>query len=523
LGIEVSTGRATELGRLNDAFDVLVIGGGATGVGTALDAAARGYKTALVEASDFAKATSSRSTKLIHGGVRYLQNGELGLVRESLHERANLRRNAAHLVKKLGFICPAYRCHEGPLFFAGFTAYDMLAGFTNFPRSRPVGRAEALRLSPDLKAKGLYGGIRYFDGQFDDARLALAIARTAADRGATVLNYVRAVSFLYENGRAYGAIVRDEETGREIETRAKVVVNATGIFVDELRSLDEPGVSPLLSHSRGSHVVFPAHVYRGSDALLVPKTDDGRVLFIIPWQGSIVIGTTDVPVQTSELDPKATNEEIDFIIGQANKYLQTPVARKDALATYAGLRPLVSGKASSTAKLSREHLVDVSPTGLVTVTGGKWTTYRKMAEDTIDVAAREGKLAVAKSPTATLGLHGNPSRGAKSDGKYAAYGTDAEALLALEREDPALAGPLAPQVSFTGAQVVFAVREELARTVDDVLARRTRTLFTNAGAALAAAPAVGALLARELGHDDVWQAEQLATFARIAAQDAQTV
>jgi glycerol-3-phosphate dehydrogenase len=512
--------RASELGRLDDTFDVLVIGGGATGVGAALDAVSRGYKTALVEASDFAKATSSRSTKLIHGGVRYLQNGELGLVRESLHERANLLRNASHLVTELGFLCPAYRCYEGPLFFAGFTAYDMLAGFSNFPRSRPIGRAEALRRSPDLKAAGLYGGIRYFDGQFDDARLALAIARTAADRGATVLNYVRALRFLYENGRARGAVVRDEETGNEIETRAKVVVNATGIFVDELRSLDEPGVSPLLSHSRGSHVVFPAHAYRGNDALLVPKTDDGRVLFVIPWQGSIVIGTTDVPVDGTELDVKPTNEEIEFIIGQANKYLKTPVARKDALATYAGLRPLVSGKASSTAKLSREHLVDISPTGLVTVTGGKWTTYRKMAEDTIDVAAREGKLALSPSPTARLGLHGNPPRRTPRDAKYAAYGTDAEALRALEREEPALAEPLDAQVPLTGAQVAFAAREEAARTVDDVLARRTRTLFVNVEAALRAAPRVASLLARELGRDEGWQTAQLAGFARIAADVA---
>jgi glycerol-3-phosphate dehydrogenase len=504
---------------LDDTFDVLVIGGGATGLGVALDAVARGYKTALVEGSDFAKGTSSRSTKLIHGGIRYLQNGELSLVRESLRERANLRRNAAHIVSELGFICPVYHCLEGPLFFAGFSAYDFLAGTSNLAPSRPLGRAETLRHAPDLKKRGLYGSIRYFDGQFDDARLALAIARTAIERGATVVNYVRATGFLYENERACGALVRDEETGTEFETRAKVVINATGIFIDELRALDEPGVTPLLSHSRGSHVVFPASVFRGGDALLVPKTDDGRVLFIIPWQGSVVMGTTDVPVDRTQLEVGATSEEIDFIITHANKYLETPVTRSGALATYAGLRPLVSGKASATAKLSREHLVDVSRRGLVTVAGGKWTTYRKMAEDTVDVAAREGKLPAAPSPTARVALHGNPGRGASREVRYAGYGTDGAALEALERDDPTLAEPFHPALPYTGAQVIFAAREELARTVDDVLARRTRALFHDAAAARAAAPAVATLLARALHRDEAWQADQIAAFAAIADQD----
>jgi glycerol-3-phosphate dehydrogenase len=515
--------RETLVRQLDDDFDVLVIGGGATGLGTALDSVARGYKTALVEASDFAKATSSRSTKLVHGGVRYLQNGELSLVRESLHERANLRRNARHVVHELGFICPAYRCYEGPLFFAGFAAYDLLAGFSNFGFSRPLGPLATLSRMPDLRRRGLYGSVRYFDGQFDDARLALAIARTALDRGAVVTNYARAVRFLYANDRACGALVRDEETGAEIETRAKVVINATGIFVDELRSLDEPGVGPLLSHSRGSHVVFAADKFRGGDALLIPKTDDGRVLFIIPWQGCVVMGTTDVPVDGTALDVGATSEEIDFIIAQANKYLEVPVARRDALATYAGLRPLVSGKASTTAKLSREHLVDVSSHGVVTVAGGKWTTYRKMAEDTIDVAAREGGLRAAPSPTAKIGLHGNPATEAPAGTRYAAYGTDGVAVASLERDDPGLIEPLDARLPYTRAQVVFAAREEFARTVDDVLARRTRALFHDVDAAKAAAPAVATLLSAELGRDAAWEAAQVATFTTIAALSATTL
>jgi glycerol-3-phosphate dehydrogenase len=512
--------RDDAVARLDDRFDVLVIGGGATGLGAALDAAARGYKTALVEGSDFAKATSSRSTKLVHGGIRYLQNGEVGLVRESLSERANLRRNAPHLVTELEFICPAYRCYEGPLFYAGFTAYDLLAGPSGFRRSRPLGPAATLRRTPGLKRRGLYGSMRYSDAQFDDARLALAIARSAVDRDAVVANYVRATAFVYENGRARGALVRDEENGREIEVRASVVVNATGIFVDEVRRLDDPNAAPLLQHSRGSHVVFPGSAFPGGDALLVPKTDDGRVLFVIPWLGHVVIGTTDIPVEGTMLDPAPTSDEIDFIIAQANKYLETPLARSAALATYAGLRPLVSGKAATTAKLSREHVVDVSSSGVVTVTGGKWTTYRKMAEDTIDVAAREAGLAMRPSQTARLALHGSPGPQAASRERYAAYGTDGTALEALERADPGLAAPLREGFPATRAQVVYAAREELARTVDDVLARRTRALFLDVAAARAAAPAVAALLAVELSRDATWEREQVATFDALAREVA---
>ncbi len=516
--------RSALIAQLSERFDILIIGGGATGLGAAVDAATRGYRTVLVEGSDFAKATSSRSTKLAHGGIRYLQNGDIGLVREALHERSNMRRNAAHLVDQLGFVAPLYRWFEGPYFFAGFKAYDLLAGSSNFERSRYLGRRETLQRVPDLKQSGLRGSIRYFDGLFDDARLALALARTALDHGATIVNYVRATGFLYENGRACGAFLRDEETASEFEVRASVVVNATGIFVDELRRLDDRTAAPLLSHSRGSHLVFAPEVFRGKDALLVPKTDDGRVLFAIPWHGHVVVGTTEVPVATAELDVAPTREEADFIIGQINKYLEKPVARKDALAAFAGLRPLVSGKASSTAKLSREHLIDVSKSGIVTVTGGKWTTYRKMAADTIDIARREGELPVAQSRTAKLSLHGNPgSSGHPSDVDYASYGTDRGELFELERADPALREPLHPRLPYTRAEVIFATRSEMARTVDDVLARRTRSSFIDIEAARSAAPLVATLMGHELGRDAAWEREQLAAFETIAGQDAAAV
>ncbi len=513
--------RAGLIARLAGDFDVLVIGGGATGLGAAVDAVSRGYRTALVEASDFAKATSSRSTKLAHGGIRYLQNGDVGLVREALHERANMRRNAAHLVDRLGFICPLYRRRDAPYYFAGFKAYDLLAGGSNFEASRYLGRAATLTRVPDLEDRGLRGSIRYFDGAFDDARFALALARTALDRDAVVVNYVGATRFLYSGKRVCGAIVRDEETGAEQEVRAKAVVNATGIFVDELRKLDDAQAAPLLSHSRGSHLVFAQDVFRGEDALLVPKTDDGRVLFVIPWHGNVIVGTTDIPVARPELDAAPSREEADFIIAQVNKYLAKPVARRDALAAFAGLRPLVSGKAASTAKLSREHLVDVAESGLVTVTGGKWTTYRKMAADTVDAAVRAGGLTPAPSRTERLSLHGNPGPDAHpSDVDYASYGTDRSELIALERASPALAERLHPALPYTQAEVTFAARSELARTVDDVLARRTRATFIDVAAARAAAPLVASLMSHELGRDAGWEAEQLAAFERIAERDA---
>ncbi len=513
--------RADLLGRLNGEFDVLIIGGGATGLGAAVDAVTRGYRTAVVEASDFAKATSSRSTKLVHGGVRYLEKGDIGLVREALHERANLLHNAPHLVDRLGFLLPLYRFRDVPYYFAGLKAYDVLAGKSRFPASTYLTRTATLERSPDLRAAQLHGSIEYYDGRFDDARLALALARTALDHGATAVNYVRAQRFLYVRGKVAGARVRDEESGREYDVRAKVVINATGIFVDELRQLDDASAQPVLAHSRGSHIVFAREVYRGDHALLVPKTKDGRVLFAVPWQEHVVVGTTDIAVPRAELDVSPTSEEIDFIITEVNNYLARPVTRADVRAAFAGLRPLVSGKAATTAKLSREHFIEVAPSGLVTITGGKWTTYRKMAEDTVDAAANAAGLARAPSRTAGLPLHASPApHEFMADAEYAQYGRDRAALLALEAADPTLARRLDERLPLTRTEVVYAARCEMARTVDDVLARRTRALFLNAQASRAAASEVAALLAAELGRDDAWQRAQLADFANIAGDGA---
>jgi glycerol-3-phosphate dehydrogenase len=460
-------------GALDDAFDVVVIGGGASGLGAAVDAVSRGYKTALIEAVDFAQGTSSRSTKLIHGGVRYLAEGDIHLVREALRERAILRKNAPHLVHDLGFICPAYRWYEAPYYFAGLTAYDLLAGRENFGRNRYLSARETVARLPALSARGLRGAIRYHDGQFDDARLAISLARTAIDLGAVVVNYARAVAFERKGTRISGVRVCDGETGGEVSVRARVVVNATGVFSDELRGLDDPAARPLLKLSRGSHIVVPHDAFPGDDALLVPKTDDGRVLFIIPWLGHVLIGTTDIPEAAPSLDPVPTEEEIDYLLTHAVRYLTQPIAREQVTAAFCGLRPLVDGAATSTARLSREHIVETSLSGLVTIAGGKWTTYRQMAQDTIDVALKVGRLTPAPCRTQDLPLH--------------------ESLL------PGTGVKLHPNLPYTEDDVLFAALHEMARTVDDVLGRRTRASFLSAKDSAACAPRVSQLLARARG------------------------
>ncbi len=540
--------RATGIARLeSETFDVLVVGGGATGLGAAVDAAARGYRTALIESEDFAKATSSRSTKLVHGGVRYLQQGDIGLVREALHERANLLRNAPHLVHELRFVVPAYRWFELAYYGAGLAAYDLLAGRSGFARSRIVGPRRARALIPALRAAGLRGAIVYSDAQFDDARLAVTLARTAVDRGAALANYVRATGFVYDERRTdaaqvAGGVVRriagvealDRETNRTFAIRARAVINATGIFVDEVRALDNRAAKPLLTHSRGSHVVVradalgrtaraPAGAAWGpidDAALLVPSTPDGRVLFALPWHDRVVIGTTDIAASQAELDPVPTRAEIAYLLETVNGYLAEPLAASDVLATFAGLRPLVDRKAATSAQQSREHAVDVSASGLVTIAGGKWTTYRKMAEDVVDAAAARAGLPQRPSPTAALALHGAPPADARArepgaEGSLTVYGTDEVAIAALRAHDPGLRERLHPSLSYTYAEVVYAARHEMARTVDDVLSRRTRAAFLDTAAARASAPAVAALLARELGRDEDWQAAQVRAFGAL--------
>lgn len=488
--------REAALERLaRETFDVLIVGGGATGLGAAVDAATRGYRTALVEGGDFACGTSSRSTKLVHGGVRYLQQGNVALVREALHERAALHRNAPHLVTDREFVVPAYDWISLAYYRAGLLAYDALAGRSAFGRSRRLTPGEARERLPFLRADGLRGAIAYHDGEFDDARLAITLARTAVDAGAAIANYARVSAFVRQGGRVAGAVVTDRESGSVFNVRAAAVVNATGIFADEVRAIDDANAAPLLRFSRGSHIVVQAsRAGLPRSALLVPKTRDRRVLFVVPWNGRIVVGTTDVAQERAAHDPHPSPEEIAYILETAAPYMETPLREDDITAAFAGIRPLVARTPAGTARLSREHAIEVSASGLITITGGKWTTYRKMAQDALDTAIDAAGLPKAACTTQSLPLRGATASAA--DEPFGVYGTDARDLLALVDADPALGERLHPRLPYVAAQVIYARTHEMARNADDVLARRLRATFLDEAAARECRPRVEELLAR---------------------------
>ena len=506
--------RASLLARLRetDAWDVVVIGGGATGLGCAVDASSRGHRTLLLEAHDFAKGTSSRATKLIHGGVRYLAQGNLPLVHEALAERSRLLANAPHLVRKLRFVVPAYHWLDIPKFGAGLAFYDLMSGMHGIGRSRVLDAASTIVALPTLRPGGLRGGIAYWDAQFDDARLALALMRTHVDLGGLALNYLPVDGLVVEDGQVNGVLAHDAETGETFRIAAGVVVNATGVWADAIRRAELPQVRPLLKPSQGVHVVVDAEFLPGRDALLVPQTADGRVLFVIPWQGRVLIGTTDSPRQDLPLEPQPLAGEIDFILDAVTPYLVRPPTRADVRSVFVGLRPLIgAGDRSATRSLSREHCIEVSPGGLVTITGGKWTTYRRMAEETVDTAQSVAGLSRRPCVTAELRLHGAEA-GASSD----PYGSTRAAVDAL----PGAGLPVHAGLRLTEAEVRYAARCELARGVEDVLARRHRALFLDAAGAAAAAPQVARLLAEELGKDAAWCEAEVGRFGALARQYA---
>ena len=500
-------------------WDMVIIGGGATGVGIAVDAASRGYAVALVEQHDFGKGTSSRSTKLVHGGVRYLEQGNISLVMEALKERGLLRQNAPHLVTNLAFVVPNYDWWEAPFYGLGLKVYNVLAGKYGFGHSQILSRDETLERLPTIRTEGLLGGVVYYDGQFDDARLLVNLVQTAQEQGAAVANYVEAIAITKGgDGFVDGVLARDAESGRELTLRGKVVINAAGPFSDRVRRLAEPDASRLIAPSQGVHLVFPSSFLRGTSAIMVPHTSDGRVMFAIPWHGHTVVGTTDTPIAEPTLEPVALEEEIAFILDTAGRYLDRPPTRADVLSVFVGIRPLVkSGHSRLTAALSRDHTIHIDASGLLTTTGGKWTTYRHMAEAAVDQAADLARLPERPCVTRTLGIHGfHQSR--ETPGRLSLYGSDAPAVQALAASDPALSAPLDAELPYTGAEIVWGVREELARTLEDVLARRTRALFLNARAAVRMAPAAAALVARELGKDDAWTRSEVDRFARLARQ-----
>ena len=510
------TPRDERLARIREAkpWDLVVIGGGATGLGTALDASTRGYKTLLLEAHDFSKGTSSRSTKLVHGGVRYLAQGNVGLVREALRERGRLLRNAPHLVHELPFLIPSFSLFSTPYYGLGLWLYDRLAGNLNLGPSRAVSKAEAMAMIPTINDERLRGGILYQDGQFDDSRLAIALLRSIDDHGGTALNAIGVNAILKKSsGAVDGVRATDAETGESFSIKAKAVVNATGVFADEVRRLDDSSAKAMIAPSQGAHIVVDARFLPGRTALMVPKTDDGRVLFAIPWHDRVIIGTTDTPVSKVTFEPKPLDEEIAFLLGHAQRYLDPAPRLEDILSVYAGLRPLISQGNAISSKVSREHAAVVSKTGLITITGGKWTTYRKMGEDAVNLAAKVADLPNVPSVTADLRLHGWVEHG--EPGILGTYGSDIEPLNALIAERPEWGQPIHPALPYVQGELVWAIRFEAARTVEDLLARRTRALFLDAKAAWQAAPLAAALLANELGRDSAWVARQMESFKTV--------
>lgn len=495
-----------------DPWDVLIIGGGATGVGAAVDAAARGHSVLLVEGSDFGKGTSSRSTKLVHGGVRYLQKGDIPLVMGALKERGIMRQNAPHLVSDLAFVVPNYTWWEAPFYGIGMKVYDALAGRYGFGKSRLLSSEETVERIPTIATEGLRGGVIYYDGQFDDARMLINMATTAAEQGATLVNYCR-VEGLLRNSSGFVSGVRavDQDGGQELEFRARVVLNCTGPFADGVRRLDDPEVSDLIAPSTGVHIVLSREFLPKGTAIMVPHTTDGRVLFAIPWHDCVVVGTTDNPVDEISLEPRPTREEVDFILENARRYLEKPPELTDVLSVFSGIRPLArAGSGGDTAALSRDHTISVSKSGLVTMAGGKWTTYRHMAEDLIDTAETLGGLEQRPCVTRTLNIHGffqHPEQ----LGELAHYGSDAAEVKKLLKQDDN-DQPLHPRLKIKRGEVRWMARQEMAQTVDDVLSRRARCLLFDAKAASDSAQVVAEILAQEHGRDEAWVTTQTETF-----------
>ncbi len=512
--------RETALDRIRsgETFDILICGGGATGLGAAVDAAARGHSVCLIEQADFANGTSSRSTKLIHGGVRYLRQGQISLVTGALRERERLIHNAPHLVCSVPFVIPAYRWWQRAYYGTGLKVYEKLGGHDSFDPSKILSRRELIELLPTVERESLRGGVLYHDGQFDDARLAIVLAQTASDHGAAVVNRVRCVGVTKtERGRLAGLLARDEESGAELEIGARTVINATGPFTDGIRRRDDPRAPLLVRPSQGVHVVLPREFLPGDHAMLIPRTDDGRVIFAVPWHGRVVAGTTDTPVEEASLEPRALPEEFDFLLGHLGRYLSCDPRPADVLSVFAGLRPLVKGETgTSTASLSRDHLITVSDSGLITIAGGKWTTYRKMGEDVVDRAEELGGLTRRACPTADLPLHGSEEISCNLTTEIDAYGSDSRRIEALIAAEPELADYIDRRLDLQKAEVVWFARDEMARTVDDVLSRRCRALILDAAAAIDAAPAVAAILARELGWSEEREQAEIEAFNGIA-------
>ncbi|MEO0529636.1 MAG: glycerol-3-phosphate dehydrogenase/oxidase [Planctomycetota bacterium] len=508
--------REAQLARLtaDSPFDLLVVGGGATGAGVAVDAASRGYTVALCEQADFGQGTSSRSTKLVHGGVRYLEQGNVGLVRDALRERGLLIRNAPHLVYRLPTVLPLYRWWEPFYYRIGLIAYDLLAGRLGLGPSKRLSRSATIESLPTIQQEGLRGGVRYYDGGFDDARLLINLIQTSVDHGAVCVNHTRVEGLLQEGGKIVGVEAVDLESGERHEVRAKVVINAGGPYGDAVRQLVSPSAKAWIQPSQGTHIVLGREFLPGENALIVPKTRDGRVVFAIPWHEHTLVGTTDTALNETPLEPRPLRAEVEFLIETINGVLSKQVGESDIRSVFAGLRPLVRPDDSqATSKIGRDHSVRVDEAGLVTVLGGKWTTYRKMAEDCVDRCVDLAGLQESPCRTKTLPIRSTDAKAVK--GALSHYGADAASVAQFVASDPTLQERLVPELPNTVGEAVWAIRHEMARTLDDVLSRRLRMLLLDAEAARQAAPRVAALLADELGRDDDWVAAELSRFNQL--------
>ncbi|HEY2722317.1 MAG TPA: glycerol-3-phosphate dehydrogenase/oxidase [Chitinophagaceae bacterium] len=499
-------------------WDVCIIGGGATGLGIAVDAASRGLKTLLVEKFDFAKGTSSKSTKLVHGGVRYLQQGNIKLVMEALKERGLLLKNAPHLVKNQAFIVPNYKWWEGPYYGIGLKVYDWMAGSLGFGPSQFLSKEETLSLAPTLDAEGLRGGVIYHDGQFDDARLAIHLAMTAADYGAAVVNYMSVEGLLKANQKVCGVVLKDTLPNAQTTTyeiKARAVINATGVFTDSILKMDDAKAAGLVTISQGIHIVLDREFLPSETAIMIPRTDDKRVLFAVPWHHKIVVGTTDTPVKDASAEPVAMEDEIEFILHHIQKYLTKDPDRSNIRSVFAGLRPLVKAHSRNTAALSRDHHITISDSELITVTGGKWTTYRKMAEDVLEIAIAKAGLKESECKTKDLPIHGY-RQGTRFDDPLYYYGSDEREIQSIIDADKLLGEQIHPSFPFLKAEITWAVRSEMCMQVEDFLSRRTRALLLDARSAIESAPVVALAMAKEMEKDADWVNEQIVSFNAIA-------
>ncbi len=501
-----------------DSWDVIVIGGGASGLGTALDAASRGFKTLLLEQHDFAKGTSSRSTKLVHGGVRYLQQGDISLVLEALRERGLMLQNAPHLVRNQSFIIPNYEWWGGPFYAVGLKMYDMMAGKLGLGPSKSLSLEETVQSIPTLVKDGLRGGVVYHDGQFDDARMAISLAMTCVDYGGTVLNYMEVTGLSKDDQDLVdGVEVLDTENNEKYNIKGKSIVNATGVWADSIMQMDEPDAKDMIRPSQGVHLVLEKSFLQSQHAIMIPHTSDGRVLFAVPWHNRVIVGTTDTLVDDASLEPRALEEEIEFILETAGLYLNKVPTRKDVKSIFAGLRPLAApqGDEKSTKEISRHHKVLISLSGLITLTGGKWTTYRKMGEDAVDKAILLAGLPDRKSITENLMIHSFSQNTSLTD-PMSVYGTDILMIENIMEEDERNKELLSEELHISKAQVIMAAREEMARTVEDFLARRTRALFLDAKESINVCQEVAKIMAKELGFDENWINSQTEEYTSLA-------